>query len=195
MKGIWMIAVAAMLVISTGCAKKETDTLTQMDMGQEVTGVAKGDETMTDTIAAEDLGDTTIAEPLDMGSSSMGSGMDSASAADAIIARLQDVHFDFDRAVVRDQDKPALMANANLLKGNPNIKVSVEGHADARGTTAYNLALGERRAVATRRYLEALGVSPSQLVTVSYGEEKPLCTMASESCWSKNRRVHLSAAN
>ncbi len=194
MKGIWMIAAAAVLVISTGCAKKETDTLTQMDTGREVTGVAKRDVTMTDTMATEDLGDTTIAV-VDDGGMMGGSGMDTVNAADAIVAQLQDVHFDFDRAVVRDQDKPALMANANLLKANPNIKVSVEGHADARGTTAYNLALGERRAIATRRYLVALGVSPSQLVTVSYGEEKPLCTTANEACWSKNRRAHLSAAN
>jgi len=69
--------------------------------------------------------------------------------------------------------------------------VVVEGHCDERGTTAYNLALGERRASATRRYLIALGVSPAQLTTVSYGEERPLCTISDESCWSRNRRAHL----
>ena len=116
---------------------------------------------------------------------------DSASLAAALAARLGDIHFDFDKSIIRDTDKPILLENADLLNGSPDLHVVVEGHCDERGTTAYNLALGERRASATRRYLIALGVSPAQLTTVSYGEERPLCTISDESCWSRNRRAHL----
>jgi len=117
-----------------------------------------------------------------------------ADVAMGVASRLQDIHFDFDKAVIRDPDKPILLANADLLKSNPSVNVTVEGHCDERGTTAYNLALGERRANATRRYLIALGVAPSQVATVSYGEERPLCTQSDESCWSRNRRAHVTAA-
>jgi peptidoglycan-associated lipoprotein len=101
---------------------------------------------------------------------------------------LQSVYFDFDRADVRPGDAAILDLNAQWLKGH-DVLVLIEGHADERGTNEYNLALGERRARAVRDYLISRGVAADRLATVSYGEERPVCTERQESCWRRNRRV------
>jgi len=101
-----------------------------------------------------------------------------------------DVHFDYDKADVRDSERPVLQKNADLLKKYDFIKVTVEGHCDERGSVEYNLALGERRAKAAYDYLVSLGVTAAQLRTVSYGKEVPVCTDKSEDCWARNRRAH-----
>jgi peptidoglycan-associated lipoprotein len=103
---------------------------------------------------------------------------------------LAEVYFDFDRAVIRDQDRAALAKNADALKKFDFLKVTVEGHCDERGTVEYNLALGERRARAAYDYLVSLGVPADRLKTVSYGKEVPVCTQSSEDCWQRNRRAH-----
>ena len=77
------------------------------------------------------------------------------------------------------------------MKGNAQLSVTIEGHADARGTSEYNLALGERRANAVRDYVTSLGVPANRLRTISYGKERPVCTEDTESCWSQNRRAHM----
>lgn len=105
---------------------------------------------------------------------------------------LSDVFFDFDRFVIRDEARSGLEANAGLLKSQPSEKILIEGHCDERGTSAYNLVLGERRAQATARYLRDLGVSSSQIQITSYGKERPFCTEHSEACWQSNRRAHFS---
>src|SRR3989337_2307484 len=92
-------------------------------------------------------------------------------------------------------DQAAVEKNAQWLKENPKIRISIEGHADARGTNEYNLALGERRAMAAKRYLEALGIYPERIKAISYGDEKPFCTGSNESCWQQNRRAHFLAAD
>ena len=101
-----------------------------------------------------------------------------------------EVHFDYDKADVRDADKPVLSKNAATLKKFDFIKLTVEGHCDDRGSVEYNLALGERRAKAATDYLISLGVSGDQLRTVSYGKEVPLCNEKSDDCWARNRRGH-----
>jgi len=103
---------------------------------------------------------------------------------------LQDVHFDYDRYDLREQDRSILQANAKWLKENPNAKVEVEGHCDDRGTVEYNLALGAKRAKAVKDYLVSLGTGGDRLSTISYGEELPLCREENESCWARNRRAH-----
>ncbi|MBI4012463.1 MAG: peptidoglycan-associated lipoprotein Pal [Candidatus Rokubacteria bacterium] len=103
---------------------------------------------------------------------------------------LRDVHFDFDRYEVRAQDKPVLDENATWLKQNAGALLLIEGHADERGTNEYNLALGERRAKATRDHLVSLGVDGGRITVISYGEERPLCTERTEACWAQNRRSH-----
>jgi peptidoglycan-associated lipoprotein len=104
---------------------------------------------------------------------------------------LQDIHFDFDKADMRDGDRTVLTRNAEQLRKFDFLSVSMEGHCDERGTVEYNLALGERRARAARDYLVSLGVPAERLKTVSYGKENPLCQDHSEDCWSRNRRGHL----
>lgn len=101
---------------------------------------------------------------------------------------LQSVYFDFDRADIRPGDAAILDLNAQWLKGR-DVLVLIEGHADERGTNEYNLALGERRARAVRDYLVSRGVAADRLNTVSYGEERPVCTQRHENCWRRNRRV------
>ena len=103
---------------------------------------------------------------------------------------LQDAYFDYDASDLRDDARTNLSANAEWLKRYPSIQVLVEGHCDERGTSAYNLALGDRRANAARDYLESLGVTSSRVRTVSYGKERPFCTDSTEDCYQQNRRAH-----
>ena len=106
---------------------------------------------------------------------------------------LADIHFDFDKAEIRADAKPILEKNAALLVRYPEVHIVVEGHCDDRGSVEYNLALGERRARATRDYLARLGVDPGRMSTVSYGKEFPLDPGHDELAWAKNRRAHLVA--
>ena len=103
---------------------------------------------------------------------------------------LKDIRFDFDRYDIRPQDTEILKENAALLKRYPNVKIQIEGHCDERGTTEYNIALGERRANSTKKYLLSLGISSDRLSTISYGEEKPADPGHTEDAWGKNRRAH-----
>src|SRR5438132_109489 len=84
---------------------------------------------------------------------------------------------------------------ADFLKSNPNFKVTIEGHCDERGSTEYNLGLGDRRASAVKQYLVSLGVPADRLSTVSFGKEKPFCMESTEACWQQNRRGHFVRAN
>ena len=99
------------------------------------------------------------------------------------------VYFDLDKADLRDGDKPVLAKNAEVLKKFDFLRVTIEGHADERGTVEYNLALGERRAKAAYDYLVSLGVPADRLKLVSYGKEVPVCTESDEDCWARNRRA------
>jgi peptidoglycan-associated lipoprotein len=103
---------------------------------------------------------------------------------------LGDVFFEFDSFVLAGEARERLARNARFLMDHPEFVVTIEGHCDERGTSAYNLALGERRANAAREYLGSLGVSDDRMRTVSYGKERPFCTQSSESCWAQNRRAH-----
>jgi len=103
---------------------------------------------------------------------------------------LKDVYFDFDKYDIRLRDAEILKENAALLKRYPNLKVQIEGHCDERGTLEYNLALGERRANHTKKYLLSLGISADRISTISYGEERPFDTAHNEDAWTKNRRAH-----
>jgi peptidoglycan-associated lipoprotein len=105
------------------------------------------------------------------------------------IEDLRPIYFDFDRAVIRPGDAKILDANAEWLKEHPDMLVMIEGHCDERGTNEYNLALGERRARATRDYLISRGVVAERITLISYGEERPTCTERNEGCWRLNRRA------
>jgi peptidoglycan-associated lipoprotein len=103
---------------------------------------------------------------------------------------LNDVFFEFDKATLTDNSKKVLADNAGQLKGADMVTVTIEGHCDERGTVAYNLALGERRANAARDYLASLGVGAGKVKTISYGKERPFDPGHTEAAWAKNRRAH-----
>ena len=103
---------------------------------------------------------------------------------------LHDVFFDFDKSDIRPDAARTLDTNLDWIKSNPTALILIEGHCDERGTNAYNLALGDRRAKATRDYLMARGVTSERITVISYGEERPVCIERNESCWAKNRRAH-----
>ncbi len=98
------------------------------------------------------------------------------------------INFDYDQATVRQADQATLDRKAAVLSANPNVKLRISGHADERGSDEYNLALGNRRAAAAKRYLESKGVNGSRLEVVSYGEERPLNPGTDESAFAQNRR-------
>jgi peptidoglycan-associated lipoprotein len=102
-----------------------------------------------------------------------------------------DVYFNYDESSLSDETRERLARNAELLKAQPSFQVTIEGHADERGTNEYNLALGDKRANAVRDYLGSLGVDGGRLRIITYGEERPVCTTTDESCWSQNRRAHM----
>jgi peptidoglycan-associated lipoprotein len=102
----------------------------------------------------------------------------------------EDVYFAYDSAALSMEAQSVLREKAEWLRVNPNISVIIEGHCDERGTNAYNMALGDRRAESAKSFLVNLGVSPSRLTTISYGEERPLDPGHNDFAWSKNRRAH-----
>ena len=105
------------------------------------------------------------------------------------VARLADIHFDYDAHDVRPADTLVLDENAVWLKANPSALLLIEGHTDERGTSEYNLGLGDLRAAAAVRYLVARGVPAARIVAISYGKERPVCTDHDEACWAQNRRA------
>jgi peptidoglycan-associated lipoprotein len=103
---------------------------------------------------------------------------------------VKDIYFDYDKSDVRADQQSSLQADIDFLKQHPNVHFTVEGHCDERGSTEYNLALGDSRAGSVQSALTQGGVSGSNIKTISYGKEKPFCTESNESCWQQNRRGH-----
>jgi peptidoglycan-associated lipoprotein len=103
---------------------------------------------------------------------------------------LQDIFFDYNRYAIRDDARETLYENAQYLKVNKKVRITIEGHCDERGTIEYNVALGERRAMAVKRFLEDMGVESHRIAILSYGKEKLFCIEHTEDCWQENRRAH-----
>jgi len=112
------------------------------------------------------------------------------SLEEMFLKEMRDAYFDLDKADIRSDARTALAKSADFLRNYPQVKVVVEGHCDERGSTEYNLALGDRRAAAVKQYLVGLGIGADRISTVSYGKEKPTCMESNEECWQKNRRGH-----
>jgi len=100
----------------------------------------------------------------------------------------ESIYFDFDKSFIRSEYRSSLKEKAEYLKDNPNINTRIEGNCDARGTSEYNLALGERRADSAKAFLLSIGISPDRIETISYGEERPLALGYGEGAWAQNRR-------
>ena len=103
---------------------------------------------------------------------------------------LKDIHFKFDQYDLDNNSRAILERNADYLKHNLSLQIEVQGHCDERGTNNYNIALGERRAYSTKKYLVSQGVDSRRVHVISLGEEKPFCFDSNETCWYENRRAH-----
>lgn len=128
-------------------------------------------------------------KPVDMSAAKYAEFQKAASAA------LKDINFDFDKSDIRDTDKPKLQAIASFMKSFASAHIMIEGHCDERGTVEYNLALGDRRAVAAQNYLSGLGVNRDRMGTISYGKEKPKVTGQNEESFLINRRDEFKLQN
>jgi peptidoglycan-associated lipoprotein len=115
--------------------------------------------------------------------------LETAGAAGGTPSAMEPVYFPFDSSVLGPEAMEALRRNATYLTENPRLTVQVEGHCDERGSTEYNLGLGERRANAAKNYLVTLGIERGRISTVSYGEERPADPGHDEAAWAKNRRA------
>ena len=104
---------------------------------------------------------------------------------------VKDIYFDYDKSDIRGDQQSSVQADVQFLTQHPNINITIEGHCDERGSTDYNLALGDQRAGAVKSALASGGLSASRIKTISYGKEKPFCTESNEACWQQNRRGHL----
>ena len=159
--GLLTLSIALSAALTSSCSKKQT------------------------TEEGQSTGDVTSIDTCDSGGAAGGAG----GTAGQKIAALPTIYFEYDSFSLNSSAKEALGLAAQWLKANTNQKVQAEGHCDERGTTEYNLALGERRASSVRDYLSSQGVSAAQLSTISYGEERPLAMGSDEATWAKNRRV------
>jgi peptidoglycan-associated lipoprotein len=112
------------------------------------------------------------------------------SDAQLFSANMKDVFYDYDNYDISAQYQQVLQADVRFLQQHPGMKFTIEGHCDERGSTEYNLALGDNRANAAKQALAQLGISTGRMRTISYGKEKPFCTESNESCWQQNRRAH-----
>jgi peptidoglycan-associated lipoprotein len=113
------------------------------------------------------------------------------SDSELFMKNMRDVFFNFDDSHIRQDQAPTTEKDAGFLSQHANLKISIEGHCDDRGSEMYNLALGERRASAVKEALIRQGIDPSRIATISYGKEKPFCTQEDETCWQENRRDHI----
>jgi peptidoglycan-associated lipoprotein len=195
MKGIFrigfaMIMIMGMLVMFQGCAKEP---VLQEDVTRppQADVAPQGDQSSpADTGELANLGKTVPEEAApSQGTKSdrLGYFVVTTPTGDYVF---YDIHFDFDKYSLRAEDRDALNRYAKWFRDNQKYSVLIEGHCDEMGTEEYNLALGERRADAARKYLIDLGVGASRIKTVSYGEEFPLDTAQTEEAFAKNRRAH-----
>jgi peptidoglycan-associated lipoprotein len=117
---------------------------------------------------------------------------------DELLARIEDAYFDYDKHTLRPDAIEALQADSTELRDiivqYPDYKLTIEGHCDERGSEEYNRALGDARAQAAKEYLAGVGIPATQLAVISYGKDRPVCNEHDETCWQKNRRIHIVAS-
>ena len=177
-KRVFGVLAVLLLVFAVGCGKKEMVKSTDSAPGMESPPVEAQEPVVSTTLPPE--GTQTAMSEAEAG----------VAATQERPSEFSDIHFDYDKSFIREEDKPTLRAVADYLMANPKASILIEGHCDERGTAEYNIALGERRAESAKSYLVSLGVKPGDLPTVSFGEEKPLDPGHDETAWAKNRRAH-----
>lgn len=175
------LLLALLLIIAVGCAPKKS--LKPPEKPADMDETVK-EEIMKPEMEEEVVEEADIAAEDERFTESVMSPEEEAKSA------LRDVLFDYDKYNIRANARPVLDEVAAFLNKNKGMNIAIEGHCDERGTNEYNLALGEKRAKSTKDYLISLGVSPTRMIVITYGEEKPVCIDQNESCWQKNRRAH-----
>ena len=183
--GIFVVLIFG-LTIFTGCAEKKSVVTNSAAQEQEVAPAQKAAQT-TDTSKLSDTinpNDSTNQNDTIRGKSA------SVETTATPEASVRDINFDFDSSTIRPDAREILKVNADFLLKNRISSIVIEGHCDERGTAEYNMALGQRRAQETKKYLVNLGIKESTITTISYGEERPLDPGNTEEAWAKNRRAH-----
>ncbi|MCK5235656.1 MAG: peptidoglycan-associated lipoprotein Pal [Deltaproteobacteria bacterium] len=172
-KAIMLVVIGfAVLAFVTGCETTRTSGQGKQPSGQVDGQIGDGkDQTMRDTDSGILVTDVVDGEEVTVG-------------------EISDVYFAYDSYSISADARAVLKENARILNANENLRITIEGHCDERGSAEYNMALGERRATAVKNYLKRLGVSTKRIKMTSYGKEKPVCFSSNESCWQKNRRSH-----
>ncbi len=175
------LLLTATLLLASGCAKKPAATTTAIpettvseDMGQDMI--------QTEGLDEMDLSETAI----DESASEYG-------VTTAAVSALQNISFEFDQYTLSAEAQDLLVSNAAYMQANPELKIRIEGYCDERGSDEYNLALGQRRALAAKSFMVSLGTDPQLLSVISYGEELPLDPTSSEEAYALNRRAEFKA--
>jgi peptidoglycan-associated lipoprotein len=184
-----LVSAVVLAVLATACAKQPATTVASAPSPTGSAADRSGTGAQAGAVRPVSQGPGGAASMTPNGPAPAGAAARPAPGGFVRMDALRDIHFDFDKYVIRPADARILDANADWLKGNPKSLVLIEGHCDERGTNEYNVALGERRAKATMNYLAARGVAATRMTMVSYGEERPLCADHNEACWAKNRRA------
>ena len=183
--GIFVVLIFG-LTIFTGCAEKKSVVTNSATQEQEVAHAQKAAQT-TDTSKLSDTinpNDSTNQNDTIRGKSA---SLETTAIPETSV---RDINFDFDSSIIRPDAREILIVNADFLLKNRISSIVIEGHCDERGTAEYNMALGQRRAQETKKYLVNLGIKESTITTISYGEERPLDPGNTEEAWAKNRRAH-----
>jgi len=183
---ICMVCVIMSLMLVVSCGKKKVETAAAPAAADTATDTKPADDAANAATDTDKVEDTAVMAADD----NAGKKETAGAAAMAGAVGVSDIYFDYDSSDILSSETAALEAKAQWLKANPNSKTTIEGHCDERGTSEYNLALGDRRAARTKSFLEKLGISGTRMETVSYGEEKPAVNGHNEDAWSKNRRAH-----
>jgi peptidoglycan-associated lipoprotein len=188
-----LFAIAAISLGSAACAKKKV-AAAPPPAPQSVAEASKPTPNQQPVRAA------VTAAPVSAGApESRFPGADTQARIDELLGRIEDAYFDYNRDSLRPDAVQALQADStelrDILKDYPGYKLTIEGHADERGSAEYNMALGDSRAHAAKNFLVQVGIPNDQLNVVSYGKEKPACQEHDEKCWQKNRRIHIGVAS
>jgi len=202
--GVFTCVLCLAFVFATGCAKKqvlqgESDAVSgqaavEKQAGAEVKATTGKSGLTAEELAAREKALKEQAEKELLAREQAAAAAEKASRESVAVAKegevLVDIHFDFDSFSLTPESREILQKHVEWLSAHPGYSLIIEGHCDDRGTTEYNLALGERRAVETQKFLVELGINKSRIKTISYGEEMPLDPAENEEAWTKNRRVH-----
>lgn len=177
LKKLSFVFLVSLVVLFSGCSQKDVEVTEEGTNQPQAQQDKKQEEAKQDTVAQ---GETT----------SDAQNTEGETTTSVSVPELDTVYFDYDKFVIRADMRGVVSQNENKLKesGYDNM-ITLEGHCDERGSNEYNFALGLKRAVSVKNELIEAGVNPSNIKTISYGENQPLCTEKNEGCWSKNRRV------